>query len=114
MGPLVEPSPTDRGDLRAGEGIALPLSFIVMVFVFGGFVAAGMPIAGAIASIAGGLASLFAFSHFIDLDASVVNIVTLLGLGLSIDYGLLTVSRYREELGRSARPNRSPATQLHS
>jgi RND superfamily putative drug exporter len=89
-------------DLRAGEGIALPLSFVVMVFVFGGFVAAGMPIAGAIASIAGGLASLFAFSHVIDLDASVVNVVTLLGLGLSIDYGLLTVSRYREELGRIA------------
>ena len=89
-------------DLRAGEGIALPLSFIVMVFVFGGFVAAGMPIAGAIASIAGGLASLFVFSHVIDLDASVVNVVTLLGLGLSIDYGLLTVSRYREELGRIA------------
>jgi RND superfamily putative drug exporter len=89
-------------DLRAGEGIALPLSFIVMVFVFGGFVAAGMPIAGAIASIGGGLASLFVFSHVIELDASVVNVVTLLGLGLSIDYGLLTVSRYREELGRIA------------
>ena len=91
-----------EADLRAGEGIALPLSFLVMVFVFGGFVAAGMPIAGAIASIAGGLASLFAFSHLIDLDASVVNVVTLLGIGLSIDYGLLTVSRYREELGRIA------------
>ncbi|MDQ6715215.1 MAG: MMPL family transporter, partial [Actinomycetota bacterium] len=85
-------------DLRRGEGIALPLSFLVMVAVFGGLVAAGMPIAGAIAAIAGGLASLFGFSHVIDLDASVVNVVTLLGLGLSIDYGLLTVSRYREEL----------------
>ena len=89
-------------DLRRGEGIALPLSFLVMVFVFGGFVAAGMPIAGAITSIGGGLASLFAFSHLIELDASVVNVVTLLGLGLSIDYGLLTVSRFREELGAIA------------
>ena len=89
-------------DLRAGEGIALPLSFIVMVFVFGGFVAAGMPIAGAIASIAGGLGCLYVFSSFIDLDATVVNVVTLLGLGLSIDYGLLTVSRFREELARIA------------
>ena len=103
VGPLVDAITHQiETDLQAGEGIALPLSFIVMVFVFGGFVAAGMPIAGAIASIAGGLASLFAFSHFIDLDASVVNVVTLLGLGLSIDYGLLTVSRYREELGRIA------------
>ena len=89
-------------DLRRGEGIAIPLSFLVMLMVFGGFVAAGMPIAGAIASIAGGLASLFGFSHLIDLDASVVNVVTLLGLGLSIDYGLLTVSRFREELGSIA------------
>ena len=103
VGPLVDAITHQiETDLRAGEGIALPLSFIVMVFVFGGFVAAGMPIAGAIAAIGGGLASLFAFSHLIDLDASVVNVVTLLGLGLSIDYGLLTVSRYREELGRIA------------
>ncbi len=89
-------------DLRQGEGIALPLSFVVMVLVFGGFTAAGMPIIGAVAAIGGGLASLFGFSHLIDLDASVVNVVTLLGLGLSIDYGLLTVSRFREELGSIA------------
>ena len=69
-----------------------------MVLVFGGFVAAGMPIIGAIASIAGALASLLGFSHLIDLDATVVNVVTVLGLGLCIDYGLLTVSRFREEL----------------
>jgi RND superfamily putative drug exporter len=89
-------------DLRQGEGIALPLSFLVMVVVFGGFVAAGMPIIGSVAAIGGGLASLFGFSHLLDLDASVVNVVTLLGLGLSIDYGLLTVSRFREELGAIA------------
>ncbi len=85
-------------DLRAGEGIALPVSFIVMVLVFGGFVAAGMPILGAIASISGALLSLLGFSYLIDLDATVVNVVTILGLGLCIDYGLLTVSRFREEL----------------
>jgi putative drug exporter of the RND superfamily len=85
-------------DLRTGEGIALPVSFIVMVVVFGGFVAAGMPILGAVASIAGALASLLGFSYLIDLDASAVNVVTVLGLGLCIDYGLLTVSRFREEL----------------
>ncbi len=85
-------------DLRTGEGIALPVSFIVMVIVFGGFLAAGLPIIGAIASIAGALASLLGFSYAIELDASAVNVVTVLGLGLSIDYGLLTVSRFREEL----------------
>jgi RND superfamily putative drug exporter len=85
-------------DLFHGEVIALPISLLVMVLVFGGFVAAGMPILGAIASIGGALATLLAFSYFIDLDASVVNVVTVMGLGLCIDYGLLIVSRYREEL----------------
>jgi len=85
-------------DLVKGELIALPISLLVMVLVFGGFVAAGMPILGAIASIGGALATLLAFSYFIDLDASVVNVVTVMGLGLCIDYGLLIVSRYREEL----------------
>ena len=89
---------TVERDLLRGEGIALPLTFIVMFFVFGGFVAAGMPVVGAVAAIGGALLSLFGFSHAVDLDATVVNIVTLLGFGLSIDYGLLTVSRFREEL----------------
>ena len=66
-------------DLRVGEGIALPVSFAVMVLVFGGFVAAGMPVVGAVASIAGALASLLGFSYVIDLDATVVNVVTVLG-----------------------------------
>lgn len=87
-----------EADLRTGEGVALPISLAVMVLVFGGFLAAGMPLAGAIASIAGALASLYAFASVIDLDATVVNVVTVLGLGLCIDYGLLVVSRFREEL----------------
>ena len=85
-------------DLRVGESIALPVSLFVMTIVFGGFLAAGMPVIGAIASITGALLSLFGFVHVITLDASVVNVVTILGLGLCIDYGLLMVSRYREEI----------------
>lgn len=99
VGPVVEEiRSTVERDLLRGEGIALPLTFIVMFFVFGGFIAAGMPVAGAIVAIGGSLLSLFGFSHVLDLDVTVVNIVTLLGFGLSIDYGLLLVSRYREEL----------------
>lgn len=85
-------------DLQTGETIALPIALLVMVLVFGGLLSAGMPLVGAVASIAGGLASVLALSHWIDMDASVVNVVTILGLGLSIDYGLLIVSRFREEL----------------
>lgn len=97
-----------KADLTVGEGVALPLSLLLMVFVFGGFVAAGMPIVGAIASISGALAMLFGFSFVIDLDATVVNIVTVMGLALCIDYGLLLVSRFREELGAIA-PGVRPA-----
>ena len=85
-------------DGQRGEGIALPVSFLVMVVVFGGFLAAGFPVFGAIASIAGALVSLLGFSYLLDLDATVVNVVTVLGLGLCIDYGLLVVSRFREEM----------------
>lgn len=88
-----------ESDLRRGEGIALPLSLAVMVVIFGGFIAAGIPIVGAIAAIGGGLAALLGFAGVMDLEAAVVNIVTLLGLGLCIDYGLLMVSRFREEVG---------------
>jgi RND superfamily putative drug exporter len=85
-------------DLRTGEGIALPVSLVIMLVVFGGFLAAGLPIIGAIASIAGAMATLMGFSYLMALDVSTVNVVTVLGLGLCIDYGLLLVSRYREEM----------------
>lgn len=85
-------------DLVRGELVALPISLLVMIIVFGGALAAGMPIVGALASIASGLGSIWALSYVMDLDSVVINVVTLLGLGLSIDYGLLMVSRFREEL----------------
>ncbi|CAN5381865.1 MMPL family transporter [soil metagenome] len=87
-----------KADLTKGEGFALPASLLVMVVVFGGVLAAGMPIVGAIASIGGGLGILLGFSYLMDLDATVVNIVTVMGLALCIDYGLLMVSRFREEV----------------
>jgi RND superfamily putative drug exporter len=86
-------------DLRTGEGVALPISLLIMIVVFGGFLAAGLPLIGAIAAISGALAVLFGFSYAIpNLDATTVNTVTVLSLGLCIDYGLLLVSRYREEM----------------
>ncbi|WP_154794258.1 MMPL family transporter [Occultella kanbiaonis] len=89
-------------DLARGEAVALPISLLIMIVVFGGFLTAGMPLAGALASIAGGLGTLYGFSYVLDLDSVVVNVVTVLGLGLSIDYGLLIVSRFREEIQAAA------------
>ncbi|MCJ7826758.1 MAG: MMPL family transporter, partial [Demequinaceae bacterium] len=85
-------------DLIRGELVAVPIALVVMVLVFGGFLAASTPIAGALASIASGLAALFALSYPMNLNSAAINIVSILGVGLSIDYGLLIVSRYREEL----------------
>ncbi len=100
-------------DLKTGEGAALPVSLIVMVIVFGGFLAASLPILGAIASIGVALLTLLGFSYAMELDSSVPNVVSVLGLGLCIDYGLLLASRYREEVRRlhalSPDPSASPS-----
>jgi putative drug exporter of the RND superfamily len=99
-----ESAEQSQRDTERGEAVALPITLLVMVFLFGGFVAAGIPLLGAFCSIAGGLAALFGFSFLMPLDPSVPSVTTVLGLGLSIDYALLMVQRYREErgLGRDA------------
>lgn len=88
-------------DLRTGEAIALPVALVVMVLVFGGLLAASMPVVGALASIGAGFGVVYLLTYALDVDATVVNVVTVLGIGLSIDYGLLVVSRFREELHRA-------------
>ena len=87
-----------QNDLSTAEMISLPLTLLFMVIVFGGFIAAGLPVLGAVASVATAMVTLWGFSKFVGLGSDTVTVVTLLGLGLSIDYGLLVVSRYREEL----------------
>ncbi|MDO5495621.1 MAG: MMPL family transporter [bacterium] len=106
-----------KEDLLKGEVITVPISFLVMIVVFGGFIAAGLPIMGALASIATGLAVVWAAAFAIDIDSYIVNLLTIIGLALSIDYGLLVVSRYREELAhemplhreRAGKGRRDPA-----
>ncbi|MER5864706.1 MMPL family transporter [Kitasatospora sp. NPDC002040] len=92
---------TER-DTRFGEIVTLPLTLLVMVLVFGGFAAASLPVIGAVASVGGALLAMFGFSQLMDIDTSVLPIATVLGLGLSIDYALLMVNRFREERGHGA------------
>ncbi|MER7757644.1 MMPL family transporter, partial [Kitasatospora sp. NPDC097643] len=89
-------------DTRFGEMVTLPLTLIVMVLVFGGLAAASLPVIGAVASVGGALLAMFGFSQIMDIDTSVLPIATVLGLGLSIDYALLMVNRFREERGHGA------------
>ncbi|MFG2044701.1 MMPL family transporter [Dactylosporangium sp. NPDC048998] len=93
-----------KADLGRAEAISLPLTLVVLVFVFGGLVAAGLPVLAAFVSVAAAMPLLWVFSRVTDLDQNVVTVVTLLGLGLSIDYGLLLVARYREEVAAGFEP----------
>ncbi|GAB20449.1 hypothetical protein GOEFS_115_00890 [Gordonia effusa NBRC 100432] len=90
-------SQTSR-DLLIAEAIAIPISFIVLIVVFGGLVAAGLPILVGIASIIGTFALLRTISLFTDVSVFALNLTTAMGLALAIDYTLLIISRYREEV----------------
>jgi putative drug exporter of the RND superfamily len=87
-----------RQDLQRAEFSSLPVTLVVLVLVFGGIVAAGLPVLAAAVSVAAAMGVLLGFSFFTDVDQDGVTVVTLLGLGLAIDYGLLLIARYREEL----------------
>jgi RND superfamily putative drug exporter len=89
-------------DLEHGELVSLPIAAVVLVLIFGGLLAAGIPLAVALVSISGSLLFLLGFTYLFDVDPNVVSVVTVMGLGLAIDYGLLMVSRYREEIRRGA------------
>ena len=91
-----------QSDLQRAEVFSLPITLVVLVFVFGGIFAAGLPVLAAIGALLGAFVLLFGFSLFVNLDSNAITVVTLLGLALSIDYGLLLVSRYRDELTRTA------------
>lgn len=85
-------------DLLIAEAIAIPVSFVVLIVVFGGLVAAGLPIVVGVASIIGTFALLRLISSFTDVSVFALNLTTAMGLALAIDYTLLIISRYREEV----------------
>jgi RND superfamily putative drug exporter len=91
-----------EADLTRAELISFPVLLVLLVFVFGGLVAAGLPLVIGGLAIVGALGVLRLFTGFTDVSVFAMNVVTLLGLGLAIDYGLFIVSRFREEL--AARP----------
>ncbi|WP_280380723.1 MMPL family transporter [Nocardia wallacei] len=85
-------------DLTLAEGVAVPLTAIVLMLVFGSVVAAALPLMIGLFAIAGTLAILRALTLFSDVSIYALNMTTALGLALAIDYSLFIVSRYREEL----------------
>ena len=95
-------------DLVHGEAIGLPVALILLLIVFGGAIAAGLPILSALASIAIAMGILWGVSFGVEVDSFVLNILSIIGLALSIDYGLLVVSRYREEVASALRQQGLP------
>lgn len=85
-------------DLAMAEGIAVPLTAVVLVLVFGSVIAASLPLTVGIFAILCTLAILRSFTLFTDVSIYALNMTTALGLALAIDYSLFIVSRYREEL----------------
>jgi RND superfamily putative drug exporter len=85
-------------DLGKAEGIAVPLTLILLILAFGSLVAAPLPLAVGVFAIFGTFAELFVISQFTDVSIFAINLATAMGLGLGIDYALLIVSRFREEL----------------
>src|SRR6187397_1204340 len=87
-------------DLRRSELISLPLAALALVIVFGSLVAAGVPLVVGGASVLVALAGIFLVASLMPMSIFVLNLATLLGLGLGVDYSLLMTSRFREELAR--------------
>ena len=95
-----------ESDLRRSELISLPLAALALLLVFGSLVAAGVPLAVGGASVLVALAGIFLVASVIPMSIFVLNLATLLGLGLGVDYSLLMTSRFREELARREGPDR--------
>lgn len=85
-------------DLTISEAISIPLTFILLAFVFGALVASSMPLIVGVAAILGAFFILYLFTLFTDVSIYALNLTTGMGLGLGIDYALLIVNRFREEL----------------
>ncbi|MFJ8603565.1 MMPL family transporter [Streptomyces shenzhenensis] len=85
-------------DLVLAEAIAVPLTLVLLLFVFGSVVAALLPLAIAVLAVMGSFAQLFLLGSVTDVADTATNLTTALGLGLGIDYALLMVSRFREQL----------------
>ncbi|MDT0307365.1 MMPL family transporter [Streptomyces sp. DSM 44917] len=105
---------TIEEDLLTAELIALPLTLLILFLVFGGVVAALLPLGVGIVAILGTNAVLRVITEFADVSVFAQNLTTALGLGLAIDYALLIVRRYREELARGSAVAEAVATTVRT
>ncbi|MGW0626734.1 MMPL family transporter [Streptomyces sp. NPDC002758] len=103
-----------KDDLARAEMIALPVTLLLLVMVFGSAVAALLPLGIGIVAILGTNAVLRGLTEFTDVSVFALNLTTALGLGLAIDYALFIVRRFREELATGAAPPTAIGTTLRT
>ena len=98
-----------KADIGRAEAISMPVLLVLLLIIFGSFAAAGLPLAIGGIGILGSFAALRLLTLFTDVSIYSINITTILGLGLAIDYGLFMTARFREELGRQPTVERAVA-----
>ncbi|MGF0175155.1 MMPL family transporter [Streptomyces sp. Marseille-Q5077] len=98
-GPLLGTQIGERAqeDVRNAELISLPVVLALLLVVFGGLRSAVLPLVIAVSGIAGAFLALFLFSEVTDISVYAIQVTTMLGLGLAVDYALLMLVRFREE-----------------
>jgi putative drug exporter of the RND superfamily len=102
---FAEVGSTIEKDLQRAESIAIPITMLLMLLVFGALVASGLPaVIGAVA-VLGSFLALFLTTQVTSVSIFAINLVTALGIGLGIDYALFIVTRFREELARGREPH---------
>jgi RND superfamily putative drug exporter len=93
---------TLQADLQRAEVVALPVTLLLLVLIFAAIVAALLPLGVGLLAIVGGFAGTVFLAHFTDVSQYATNVVTLIGLGVAIDYSLFIVNRFRDELAAGA------------
>lgn len=101
-------------DLSIAEMVSLPILAILLFWFFRGPVAAGIPLGMSLLTIAGALAVARLVHIFVAIDTYTLNVITILGVGLSIDYSLLMVNRFREELHNGITPEKAAKTTMRT
>ncbi|BCB87526.1 MMPL family transporter [Phytohabitans suffuscus] len=84
-------------DVQRAEMLTTPVVLILLLLIFGGLIAAGLPLLVAVAGVAGTFGILYGFSEFTDVSVYAIQVTTMLAVGLGVDYALLMVNRFREE-----------------
>ena len=99
-------------DLQRAEYVALPITLFLLVLIFASIVAALLPISVGVLAIVGGVGGTLFLARFTDVSQYAINIVTLIGLGVAIDYSLFIVNRFRDELAVGASREDAIATAM--